>query len=73
LPVTTLLINKRIALMGMPGEPFVSFQTSWRDRCRGLRQRIFRLFPYHSRRDPGRLRGGQLQHLDRGRRRRADG
>ena len=33
LPVTTLLINKRIALMGMPGEPFVSFQTSWRDRC----------------------------------------
>jgi len=33
LPVTTLLINKRIALKGMPGEPFVSFQTSWRDRC----------------------------------------
>jgi hypothetical protein len=33
LPVTTVLINKRIALMGMPGEPFVDFQTSWRDRC----------------------------------------
>lgn len=33
LPVTTVLINKRIALMGMPGEPFVEFQISWRDRC----------------------------------------
>ena len=33
LPVTTVLINKRIALMGMPGEPFVEFQINWRDRC----------------------------------------
>lgn len=33
LPVTTVLINKRIALMGMPGEPFVDFQMNWRDRC----------------------------------------
>jgi hypothetical protein len=33
LAVTTLLINKRIALMGMPGEPFVDFQINWRDRC----------------------------------------
>jgi neutral ceramidase len=33
LPVTTLLINKRIALMTMPGEPFVEFQMDWRSRC----------------------------------------
>jgi neutral ceramidase len=33
LPVTTVLINKRIALMGMPGEPFVDFQVDWRNRC----------------------------------------
>ncbi len=33
LPVTTLLINKRIALMTMPGEPFVDFQMDWRNRC----------------------------------------
>lgn len=33
LAVTTVLINKRIALMGMPGEPFVDFQINWRDRC----------------------------------------
>jgi hypothetical protein len=31
--VTAVLINKRIALMGMPGEPFVDFQINWRDRC----------------------------------------
>lgn len=33
LHVTTLLLNKRIAFIGMPGEPFVSFQIGWRDRC----------------------------------------
>jgi hypothetical protein len=33
LHVTTLLLNKRIAFIGMPGEPFVSFQINWRDRC----------------------------------------
>jgi len=33
LPVATLLINKRIALMALPGEPFVDFQINWRDRC----------------------------------------
>lgn len=33
LPVTTVLINKQIALMGMPGEPFVEFQMNWRARC----------------------------------------
>ncbi|MGH9326578.1 MAG: neutral/alkaline non-lysosomal ceramidase N-terminal domain-containing protein [Terriglobia bacterium] len=33
LPVTTLLIDKRIAVMGMPGEPFVDFQMEWRTRC----------------------------------------
>ena len=31
--VTTLLINKRIAFMTMPGEPFVDFQVNWRGRC----------------------------------------
>lgn len=31
--VTTVLINKQIALLGMPGEPFVDFQINWRDRC----------------------------------------
>ncbi|MGA2590400.1 MAG: neutral/alkaline non-lysosomal ceramidase N-terminal domain-containing protein [Bryobacteraceae bacterium] len=33
LPVTTVLIDKEIALMSMPGEPFVDFQMNWRDRC----------------------------------------
>ena len=33
LAVTTVLINKKVALMGMPGEPFVDFQINWRDRC----------------------------------------
>lgn len=33
LAVTTVLLNKKIALMGMPGEPFVDFQINWRDRC----------------------------------------
>ena len=33
LPVSTVLINKRIAMMGMPGEGFVEFQMNWRDRC----------------------------------------
>jgi len=33
MPVTTLLIDKRIAFMTMPGEPFVDFQINWRDRC----------------------------------------
>ena len=29
----TVLINKQIAIMTVPGEPFVDFQTNWRDRC----------------------------------------
>jgi neutral ceramidase len=33
LHIATLLINKQIALAGMPGEPFVDFQMNWRDRC----------------------------------------
>jgi neutral ceramidase len=33
LPVTTALINKTIALVGMPGEPFVDFQTDLRAKC----------------------------------------
>ena len=33
LPVTTVLIDHDIALMTMPGEPFLDFQMNWRDRC----------------------------------------
>lgn len=33
LPVTTALINHKIAIVGMPGEPFVDFQTDLRARC----------------------------------------
>lgn len=33
LPATTILINKSIAIMTIPGEPFVEFQMNWRDRC----------------------------------------
>ncbi len=33
LPVTTLLINRQIAIMTVPGEPFVDFQVDWRNRC----------------------------------------
>jgi hypothetical protein len=33
LHVTTLLLNKQIALLGMPGEPFVTFEINWKDRC----------------------------------------
>jgi neutral ceramidase len=32
LHVTTVLLNKQIAVLGMPGEPFVNFQINWRDR-----------------------------------------
>ena len=33
LPVTTILINRRIAVLTMPGEPFVEYQIMWRQRC----------------------------------------
>jgi neutral/alkaline ceramidase-like enzyme len=33
LQVTSVLINKRIAILGMPGEPFVEYQIMWRQRC----------------------------------------
>jgi neutral ceramidase len=33
LPVGTVLINRQIAFMSMPGEPFVEFQMEWRERC----------------------------------------
>jgi hypothetical protein len=33
LPVTTALVNRKIAILGMPGEPFVDFQTDLRARC----------------------------------------
>src|SRR5262249_42167643 len=32
-PVSTLLVNKRIALMTVPGEAFVEHQIDWRNRC----------------------------------------
>lgn len=31
--LTTVLLNRRIALVGLPGEPFVDFQINFRDRC----------------------------------------
>jgi neutral ceramidase len=33
LPVVTALVNKRMALMTVPGEAFVKFQLDWRRRC----------------------------------------
>jgi neutral ceramidase len=33
LPVTTVLINKQIAFLTMPGEPFVDLQVQWRASC----------------------------------------
>lgn len=33
LTLTTVLINRRIAILTMPGEPFVEYQISWRQRC----------------------------------------
>src|SRR5215469_7829307 len=33
LHLTSLLLNKQIAVAGMPGEPFVNFQINWKDRC----------------------------------------
>jgi neutral ceramidase len=33
LPVGVVVINKHIAFMTMPGEPFVDFQMDWRNRC----------------------------------------
>lgn len=33
LPVTTALIARKFALVGMPGEPFLQFQTELRARC----------------------------------------
>jgi neutral ceramidase len=33
LPLTTVLINRQIALAILPGEPFVDFQLQWRARC----------------------------------------
>jgi hypothetical protein len=33
LPLTVFLIDKQIAFISMPGEPFVDFQVAWRARC----------------------------------------
>jgi len=33
LPVTTILINRKVAILTMPGEPFVEYQIMWRQRC----------------------------------------
>lgn len=33
LPVTTVLINRKVAILTMPGEPFVEYQIMWRQRC----------------------------------------
>jgi neutral ceramidase len=66
LPLTTLLIDKRIAMMGVPGEAFVEFQMNWRDRCpvqdcffRGYANGFFSYFPTIRARDRGRTRREQ--------------
>ena len=33
LPVTTVLINHKIAILTMPGEAFVEYQIAWHERC----------------------------------------
>jgi neutral ceramidase len=33
LAVVTILINRKIAILTMPGEPFVQYQIAWRERC----------------------------------------
>jgi hypothetical protein len=33
LPVTTALIDRKIAILGMPGEPFLEYQMTMRARC----------------------------------------
>ncbi len=33
LSVASILINQQIALISMPGEPFLEFQTRWREQC----------------------------------------
>jgi neutral ceramidase len=33
LPVETVLLNRRLALAALPGEPFVELQMNWRARC----------------------------------------
>ena len=33
LPVAIILINRQLAFLGLPGEPFVDFQRQWRTRC----------------------------------------
>jgi hypothetical protein len=33
LPMATVLINRTIAMLFMPGEPFVEYEFSWRQHC----------------------------------------
>lgn len=33
LPVATVLIDRRIAMLFLPGEPFIEYQVVWRQRC----------------------------------------
>jgi hypothetical protein len=33
IPVSTVLIDKKIALLFVPGEAFVNYQIAWRERC----------------------------------------
>jgi hypothetical protein len=33
MPVTAVLVNKKVAMAGLPGEPFVDFQIAWRSGC----------------------------------------
>ena len=75
--LTTLLIDGDLALVGMPGEIFVQFQTAIKTRSPvansflvGYTQRLPRLLPHAARRGGRRLRR-QDGHLRRARRRRA--
>jgi hypothetical protein len=73
LHVTTLHINRQIAIIGMPREPFVEFEVGWRNRC-PVRSCFFLVYtngyllllPHHSRSLPGRIWRGRLGHVCRG-------
>ena len=74
LRVSTVLINREIALMTMPGEPFVDFQMNWRDRCPvphafllGYTNGYNGYFPTIAAASRGGLRRSQREHLGRAR------
>jgi neutral ceramidase len=68
-PVDTLLIDKRIALVTLPGEPFVDYQIDWRNRC-PVHDAFFLGYADDSGSRPRRVRRRQQRHLRSARRRR---